>query len=58
MILSRRLITSLLVVALILVVLVAVQVWQTSRRESEHRAEVNAVQQEFGKARAGQGSTL
>jgi len=62
MTLSRKLAMSFLVLAVILVALVAVQVWQTSRlamlKESQHRAEVNAVKQEFGKARAGQGSTL
>ena len=62
MIVSRKAATSLIAIGLILVVLVAAQVWQTSRlamlKESQHRAEVNAVQQEFGHARAGKGSTL
>jgi hypothetical protein len=62
MIVSRNAVTSVLALLLILLALVAAQMWQTSRvaaqKEAQRRAEGNAVQQEFGQARAGSGSTL
>jgi CHASE3 domain sensor protein len=63
MIITRKLGASLVVLALVVVVLGAVQVWQTSRIAAtvaaEHqaeadarRSEVNAIQKEFGQAKA------